>query len=128
MKNRIVAAFAVALLGLTFSAGASFAADEVTDPAVDTSTEVAVEPVNELVTDTAVDPAVEEPIVDDPAAVDAGSEVSPEQMRALTMDSPMAANAPVEEESSSSMLPALLGVGAVAAAGFVVARRRASNS
>jgi hypothetical protein len=127
MKNRIASAVAVALLGLTFSASATFAADEVTDPAVDASTEVAVDPVNELVTDTAVEPAADETIVVDPAA-EADTEVAPEAMRALTMGAPMAANTPVEQESSSPVLPIALAVGAAAGAGYVVRRRRALNS
>lgn len=116
MKNRLAAALAAALLGLTFTASASFAADPT-----DAATDVVVDPAEPLVTD--------EPVaIDDPAAVDAGSEVSPEAMRALTMDAPMAANAPVEEESTSAVLPAALAAAAAAVVGFAVVRRRKLNS
>lgn len=133
MKNRLAAALAAALLGLTFTASASFAADPT-----DAATDVVVDPAEPLVTDEAVDAVAygetdptttDEPVaIDDPAAVDAGSEVSPEAMRALTMDAPMAANAPVEEESTSAVLPAALAAATAAVVGFAVVRRRKLNS
>lgn len=140
MKNRLVSALAVALLGLTFSATASFAADPT-----DAATDVAVDPVDPLATDlpvdavaySAADPtATDTPtdvVVDDPAAIDpaadAGAEVSPEAMRALTMGAgaPMAANAPAEEDSSSPVLPIALAAVAAAGAGYLVRRRKVTQ-
>ncbi len=138
MKNRLASALAVALLGLTFSATASFA----TDP-TDAATDVAVDPVDPLATDmpvdavaySAADPtATDAPtdvVVDDPAAIDpaadAGTEVSPEAMRALTMGAPMAANAPAEEDSSSPVLPIALAAVAAAGAGYLVRRRKVTQ-
>lgn len=92
MKNRIAAIFAASMLGLMFSATASFAADP-TDAPVDVV-------VTDTPTDTAVDPGVTDPAVVDPAATDAvaiddtSAGVPPEAMRGVTMAAPMAASEP----------------------------------
>jgi hypothetical protein len=94
MKNRIAAVIAASLLGLTFSATASFAADPTDAP-----TDVVVDPVvTDVPTDVVVDPTV------DPAATDAlgtdqaiSGDAAPEAIRAVTLGAPMAAQTPAPE-------------------------------
>jgi hypothetical protein len=131
MKTKLLAALSAAFISIMFSATASFANEEV-----DPNEPVAVTSVDEgTVTD---EPVVDAPAVDgeavpfvateeEPVAVEDGTEgeVTPEMLRSNAVEDVAVTSAPIVDDSSS-VVPAVIGFGAILA--FIAWRARAISA